>query len=381
MALKLLHMLTAGLISISLLCYAYYYVGVDSMPHGSPALTAAALAVVSDPNFNSTSTSSNCADPPVTTKIKNETVANTTSTKVTVVKSIPTKPQSSTPNNTVPIDSSILMTSKIYVSGHARPHPELCPSLGDSLKIMIFIMSAPSHTEARNAIRLTWGHYGFRKDISMAFFLGLTNDPKIQKSVESEDTLYGDIIRGNFMDSYSNLTLKTISMLEWVDNYCPNVNRVLKTDDDMFINVPQLLKFVDKRAKDNRTIYGKVAKKNPPKRTTKSKYYVSPKQYAQKYFPDFTTGPCYLMTTDCVTGLYRQALTRPYVRLEDVYITGIIAQQLGITRIHAAEFYNKKVALHPCNVQRGISIHMVRFSEQFDLWKKLLDGKSKCVKT
>jgi hypothetical protein len=29
-------------------------------------------------------------------------------------------------------------------------------------------------------------------------------------------------------------------------------------------------------------------------------------------------------------------------------------------------------------VIKGISFHMVKFHEQFDLWKKLQDGKTKC---
>lgn len=38
-----------------------------------------------------------------------------------------------------------------------------------------------------------------------------------------------------------------------------------------------------------------------------------------------------------------------------------------------------QVAAHPCAVQRGVAIHMVRYHEQFDLWRKLLDGKTKCA--
>jgi len=61
-----------------------------------------------------------------------------------------------------------------------------------------------------------------------------------------EKHLYDDLIVANFMDSYDNLTLKTMSALEWVDTYCNQSEFVLKTDDDMFINVPNLLSFIDK---------------------------------------------------------------------------------------------------------------------------------------
>ncbi|KAK2584938.1 hypothetical protein KPH14_002532 [Odynerus spinipes] len=266
----------------------------------------------------------------------------------------------------------------IYESGHTVPIPEKCPDLGKEMDLVIIIMSAPTHVEARTAIRQTWGHFGQRRDISVLFMLGATSDSKVEKILEREQKIYGDIIRGKFMDSYSNLTLKSISTLEWVDSYCSNVKFVLKTDDDMFINVPYLLAFINKHAKDKNVIFGRLARKWKPIRNKKSKYYVSQMQYKQPVFPDFTTGPAYLLSSDIVRKLYDTALDQTYLKLEDVFITGIVAHKLGIKRVQANEFLNKRISYSPCNIQRGISIHMVKYSEQFDLWKKLFDGKSKC---
>lgn len=313
--------------------------------------------------------------------VTNRTTVETTqkSSKPSPPSSVATVPKS--PPAVVPKrDPNIVLTGDVYVAGHETPHPELCPALGAKLQLVVLITSAPSHSQARAAVRLTWGHYAKRKDIAMAFVLG-TPPASLRPAVEAEDALYGDIIIGRSMDSYSNLTLKTLSMLEWVDTYCPRAPRLLKTDDDMFINIPKLLSFAAMpfRVNATKTIWGKVVKKSLPKRTTKSKYFVSPAQFPGKVFPDFTTGPAYLMTADCVRGLLAAAPAEPYLRLEDVFITGVLALKLGITRKHAPEFYNKKVAPHPCTIQRGLAIHMVRYHEQFDLWRKLLDGKTKCA--
>jgi|GEM_PF-5799197 len=229
------------------------------------------------------------------------------------------------------------------------------------------------------AIRQTWGHYHQRNDIAIAFLLGRT-PPQDQAAINKEAALYNDIIQANFIDSYNNLTLKTISMLEWVDNYCHKVKFVLKTDDDMFINVPKLLTFLSKHVKDKRKIYGRLAKKWKPIRNKSSKYFVSVQQYKNPIFPDFTTGPAYILTSDIVHDLYELALAKTYLKLEDVYTTGIVAQDCKIQRIHVNEFFNRRVSLNACNVQKGISIHMVKSFEQYDLWKKLLDGRSKCSK-
>ncbi|KAL0860252.1 hypothetical protein ABMA27_009677 [Loxostege sticticalis] len=273
-----------------------------------------------------------------------------------------------------------VLTRDVYVAGHSRPHPELCPALGARLKLAILVTSAPSHRRARDAIRLTWGHFAARSDVALAFVLGAPPD-SMRAAIDAEDALYGDIVVGRSLDSYSNLTLKTLSMLEWMDSYCPRAPRLLKTDDDMFINVPKLFDFMvaNGRANATLTIWGKVVRKSLPKRTKRSKYYVPPIQFPGKVFPDFTTGPAYLMTSDVIRPLLAAAPSQPYLRLEDVFITGVLAERLGIKRRLAPEFYNKKVAAHPCAVQKGVAIHMVQYHEQFDLWRKLLDGKYKCA--
>lgn len=262
--------------------------------------------------------------------------------------------------------------------GHSLPNADLCPEMGVKVKLLILIMSAPRNKDARLSIRQTWGHYGNRRDVVLGFVLGSTQNKDIEESIVAESYMYGDIIRGRFIDSYNNLTLKTISMLEWADTYCSKVNFVLKTDDDMFINIPKLLSFIDSHLKYTKTIFGRLARKWKPIRNKKSKYYVALQQYLPAVFPDFTTGPAYLITSDLVHLLYTKALDQTYLKLEDVFITGIVGHSLGIKLVHVKEFLNKRVSFNPCNIQKAISIHMIKPSEQYDLWKKLCDGRSKC---
>lgn len=212
----------------------------------------------------------------------------------------------------------------------------------------------------------------------MAFVLGATNIQSIEDSLEAESYMYSDIIRGRFIDSYNNLTLKTISSLEWVDTYCSRASFVLKTDDDMFINVLRLMSFIEKHQSNERVIYGRLAKKWKPIRNKRSKYYVSPQQYFPSVFPQFTTGPAYLISGTAIHDLYTKALAQTYLKLEDVFTTGIVAQLVNVKRIHVNEFLNRRIAFNPCNLRKAISIHMVKANEQFDLWKKLMDTNTKC---
>ncbi|KAI5700077.1 hypothetical protein M8J76_001749 [Diaphorina citri] len=270
-----------------------------------------------------------------------------------------------------------IKTEDLYVAGFNIPCVDLCPKLGDGLKILILITSALDHSEARSAIRQTWGHYNLRNDVAIAFVVGIGSDSGNQ-IVSEESNLYGDIIQGNFVDSYDNLTLKTVAMMEWIHDYCPDTHFILKTDDDMFINVPKLLTFLVKHQNSKMTFFGRLAKKWRPIRKSSSKYYVSPVQYSPNMFPDFTTGPAYLFTSDVVSDVYTKALETTYLKLEDVFTTGVVAQSLKIKRQHVNEFFNKRIPLNACTIKKGISIHMIKYHEQFELWKKLLDGRSKC---
>ncbi|EDW52079.1 beta-1,3-galactosyltransferase 2 [Drosophila sechellia] len=290
-----------------------------------------------------------------------------------------TKAKSAVPS--APVDPSKgVATEKLYEPGHVDEEIDaerICPKGGQFIKLLVLISSAMSHDAARMSIRQTWMHYGTRRDVGMAFVLGRGTNDTINKALTQENFIYGDLIRGNFIDSYNNLTLKTISTLEWADVHCPKAKYILKTDDDMFINVPKLLTFLDKH-KDKRTIYGRLAKKWKPIRNKKSKYYVSVDQFAAGVFPSFTTGPAYVLTGDIVHELYVRSLKTVYLKLEDVFTTGIVAKSLNVKRVQANEFVNRRISFNPCNIRNAISVHMIKSNEQFDLWKKLLDQTTKC---
>lgn len=298
------------------------------------------------------------------------TSKNVTST----VKAIPAKPADVT-------TEKVVKTKDIYERGHMDDPStitNICPNKGSDVNLLILVTSAPTHREQRLSIRQSWGHYGIRRDISIGFVLGRTMDQRIEDQLSAENYMYSDIIRGNFIDSYRNLTLKTLSLLEWTSTNCPNATYLLKTDDDMFINVPKLLQFIESHLSYKRSIFGRLAKKWKPIRNKKSKYYVSPEQYFPPVFPPFCTGPAYLMTSDIIVELYNKSLSQTYLKLEDVYTTGIVAQLLNIHRINIKEFLNRRIAFNQCNIKKSISIHMIKTNEQYDLWKKLSDNSVQC---
>ncbi|XP_013194784.2 beta-1,3-galactosyltransferase 9 [Amyelois transitella] len=280
------------------------------------------------------------------------------------------------------VGNNTLLTRQIYVSGFERPHPELCPFLGAKLRLLILIASQPSNWKARDEIRLTWKHYASRSDISSGFIIGSPSDDLIGQ-IDEEDKLYNDIIIGRFKDSQLNLTLKTLSMLEWVDAYCPNVPKILKTDDNVYVNVPILIDFIETPSRKNamKTIWGKVQKNDVVNWAWHMKDFDVAEHFVGKVLPDFAMGPAYLMTTDVVGDMLDAALDKPYLRLEDVFVTGVLGSEVGMRREHSTEFENIHMeTMTPCVAKDNIALS-TQFYTQFEFWRKLEGGLLDCFDT
>ena len=58
-----------------------------------------------------------------------------------------------------------------------------------------------------------------------------------QKQLEEESSKYGDIIQGDFLDTYHNLSYKAVMGNLWVAEFCSQAEFVVKTDDDMYVDL------------------------------------------------------------------------------------------------------------------------------------------------
>lgn len=275
-------------------------------------------------------------------------------------------------------NESVPLTRDLYVSGHSAPRPELCPALGRRLALLILVSSAPTHATARDAIRRTWGHYAHRTDVALAFFIGDTRNDTTERVLAEEDRRYADVVRGAFLDTYDNLTLKTLSMLEWTASYCPRVPRLLKADDDVFVNVPGVLRLAKRTASETGRIWGRVLRRAAPARSRSSKYFLPRSQWPGRRLPEFATGPAYLVSGDAVRPLLDAALRSRWLRLEDVLVTGVAATAARIRRVGDPAFLNRRASPPACRLRQLLSLHMVRPHEMFELWRRLEDGRAKC---
>jgi len=125
--------------------------------------------------------------------------------------------------------------------------------------LLIIVSSAAGHADRRTAIRETWGSAGAVAPLKVAvvFALGSTKGSG-QEGVRQEADQFGDILQGDFSDTYMNLTLKSTMTLKYVAAACGGGKKaprfVMKTDDDIFVNVPLLVSAMKKELKGAKRI-------------------------------------------------------------------------------------------------------------------------------
>ncbi|CAH1716720.1 unnamed protein product [Chironomus riparius] len=210
-----------------------------------------------------------------------------------------------------------------------------CKDLNKQPLVVILIHSAPHNDNKRKTIRETWGSKDSRS--LLRFFVGNVNKTSLEEKINLENEIHGDIVQGNFDDAYRNLTYKHVMVLKWFVYFCPDAKYLLKTDDDVLINTPLLYDVLDKPTPSfnqlyrSKTIFCTKAEEVRVKRTFRSKWRVSFKEYPDKYYPTFCPGYIILYTADVVPQLYHQAQKLPYFWIDDVHITGTTATKSNIS--------------------------------------------------
>lgn len=232
--------------------------------------------------------------------------------------------------------------------------------LSQGHKLIIVVLSSVTNKPARMAIRDTWGASASSLGVNVFFFLGTTLNEQIQLDIEEENDEYGDLLQCSVIDQYYNLTLKSLAMMNWVASQCSSgpVKFVLKIDEDMILNINSLLNFTKTIENRSRLMVGKLGHRLRPFRNIKSKYYVSEEVFSESIYPDFLAGPGYLFTVDVARLLYTTAMEdNKQLFLEDVYLTGMVAQRSHITRMHNPMMHNTHVPVNSCNFPSLITSH------------------------
>ena len=233
--------------------------------------------------------------------------------------------------------SSSYIYNRQNVCGLATPGVGL--PVHRDVHLLFVIPSAPGNARRRDKVRAS-GLYSYAKNpankAAVLFFIGAPDPLKnssasIQLGIDSEVRLHQDIVQLEFTDVYKNILVKAVSMLRWAAEFCSSAKYVIRTDDDVRINVTKLVKAVQEVGgqKDNFILAGYLAVNYWVFRDKNSKYFISKKEYPHAKWPPFALGGLIGYPLKTVRLLYEATLRVKRVWLDDVFVTGICAKKVG----------------------------------------------------
>lgn len=236
-------------------------------------------------------------------------------------------------------------------------HPNVCR--GD-VDLVVVVCSGLGNFKAREHVRKSWGLYSKQEiyKTRLVFLVG-TGDKANLEQVLQENRVHGDIIVGNFIDTYRNLTLKSISVLKWMSSFCGNAKYGLKADDDVFI-------------------IGSKQIGAKPIQDKNSKWYTPKEDFGEREYPPYVSGTAYAFTIPAAKALYRVTGRVKAFWLEDIYITGLCARAAGIPRYDHAGFTFQRRKPTGCAFRRHISGHYVTGEQMVKIYNELLQSDLKC---
>ena len=202
---------------------------------------------------------------------------------------------------------------------------------------LTLVHSAPGNFIKRQVIRKTWASPDIIKklNIRVVFIVGMTNDSAVDQEISREDKEHKDIVQGNFVDSYRNLTLKHLAGYKWTIRFCNSTRFVMKVDDDAFVDVFKIVSSMKSMfdSRGDRRPAGVLACSLFPdgtavKRT--GKWALSFEEYSSHHYPPYCSGIAYFTTPDVVERLFTAAhdpAVRP-IWIDDLFVTGILPARI-----------------------------------------------------
>ncbi|XP_070556741.1 uncharacterized protein [Ptychodera flava] len=223
-------------------------------------------------------------------------------------------------------------------------HPAICtgyppPKVKPDVSLLILTISSAEAEANRLAIRETWGSYLSKlpgKPAIKLFLIGVSENEDINDMLLKEDKKYGDLLIVDIATTDKHKTLMTMVGLKWVHLYCSNARFVMKTDDHIFANIDNILKYVGE-APSEKLVVGDIFEDTEPVRISASPWYVSHTLYPDAIYPAYPSGIAFLVSSDMVNTIYLSAKKTKLFVFEDVYI-GMVLKNLGIKPQHHPGF-------------------------------------------
>ncbi|XP_014782244.1 beta-1,3-galactosyltransferase 1 isoform X1 [Octopus bimaculoides] len=247
--------------------------------------------------------------------------------------------------------------------------------------MIVYIHTAPTNIKRRSAIRKTWGDKKLlgKLKIKLLFVMGVVKNRHVMDMVKLESDRYNDILQSEFNDTYRNLNSKAMVALRWIATNCHNISYIMKTDDDILVDIFQVVKHLRylqqyKYARE-KLILCNVWNSMQIIRDKNSKWYVSREEYPNNTYEVYCSGSAYIFSPDMPVRLLKISLKVPRFWIDDVYVTGMLVNALGIKHTNYDSAYNFLVSslddISKDNKRTTVIYHIPNTEIFYKLWNIL----------
>lgn len=240
-------------------------------------------------------------------------------------------------------------------------------------KTAILVTSHVQNFEVRKILRQSYPQDLFRKySVQMIFLLANVPNETVKHLTNNEFRIHGDIIQGNFLENYRNLTLKHLMGYNWISRFCSSVEYVVKMDDDITINYYKLFEIINKY-KPKSQFLGCLIRNPKPERNHSSKWYVSESEYKDEFYPNFVSGWMYITTLDTVNSILKSIKRSHYFWIDDTFVTGLLREKTTAKIIDLRRFFKFTPDSVLCCISRQYTCDFLAAPNynKFDLNSKL----------
>jgi hypothetical protein len=179
---------------------------------------------------------------------------------------------------------------------------------GADLDLLVYVMAVPGDFNYRKSTRKTFANRIIFLNMNIVFVLGKSQSTVINRAIAKESHIYGDIVQGDFVDSYSNLTFKSLMTWRWIKHNCRKAKYFMKLDSDVFMNTRKVLEHIINKKLFNPSdlsISGNIWRGHKPNRHKKNKWYISTKDFPENVYPAFAQGFFYILSNQLPPLLYK----------------------------------------------------------------------------
>ncbi|KAI4314154.1 hypothetical protein L6164_027089 [Bauhinia variegata] len=248
------------------------------------------------------------------------------------------------------------------------------------LDLFIGVFSTANNFKRRMAVRRTWMQYkAVRSDkTAVRFFVGLHKNQIVNEELWKEAETYGDIQLMPFVDYYGLITWKTLAICIYGTEVV-SAKFVMKTDDDAFVRVDEVLSSLYKINVNHGLLYGLINSDSRPHRNPESKWFISPEEWRDSTYPPWAHGPGYVVSNDIARTVYRKYKegNLKMFKLEDVAM-GIWIADMKKEGLEVHYQKEERVYNEGCK-DNYVVAHYQGPREMLCLWQKLEEGKgAKC---